>query len=109
MSLYNLPNSTDGIDSIIVNTVTAVPSFIPMFLIFVYFVVLIGGITAQKKRTGSSDFPLWSTMASISTLIISLPLTLTVGIINVPTLAVVVIVTLLSGVWFFMSRNRYEM
>jgi len=108
MSLYNLPNSTTGIDAIIVDTATAVPIFIPMLLMFIFVTVLLGGSTAQRKRTGFSDLPLWSVLASISTLMVSLPLTLVVGIINVLTLSIVVVVTLLCGLWFFTSRNRYE-
>lgn len=108
MSLYNLPNATSGIDAIVVVTATAVPSFIPMFLLFIFMVVLISGTTAQKRRTGSSDFALWTTLASVSTFLVTLPLTLIIGVIPTEIFAVVVVITLMSGVWLFLDKNRFE-
>lgn len=108
MPLYELPNSTKGMDAILVDVSTAVPSFTPMFLFFIFAVVLLGGSTLQRRRTGYSDFPFWSVLASIGTLLIALPLTLIVGAINMQTLGVVIVATLLSGLWFFMSKGRYE-
>ena len=106
--LYEVPNATSGMDTILVGAATTIPSFIPMLLLFVFFLVLIAGTTSQRRRTGSSDFPMWTLMASISTLLITLPLTLTAGIIQIEVLVVVVIVTLMSGLWFFMSKGRGE-
>ena len=60
---YNLPNISGGLDTGISGVITAVPSFAPVFLLFVYLVVLIGGIISQKKRIGSADMPMWSTIA----------------------------------------------
>lgn len=108
MPLYSLPNSTTGVDSILVDTASAVPSFIPMFLLFIYSIILIGGTTSQKQRTGYADFSLWSTLAGVATLIVTLPLTIIQGIVQIEVLAIVVVVTSLSGLWFFMSKGRYE-
>jgi len=108
MPLYNAPNITGGIDDAIVGTAEAVSIFTPMFLFFIFCVVLLGGSISQKKRTGYMDIPLWSTMAGISTLVIALPLSLTAGLIQTETLAVVLTITILSGVWLFFSRSRNE-
>jgi hypothetical protein len=73
--------------------------------------VFIGGTLAQQRRTGTSDFPMWSTMASISTLLIAMPLTLVSGLIgdqSTITLSVVVILTIFSGLWLFLSQSRGE-
>lgn len=108
MPLYNAPNVSSGIDDAIVGTITAVPILTPLILLFVFFVVLLGGATSQKRRNGYMDLPMWCTMAGISTLLIALPMTLTSGIIQIETLAIVVSVTILSGVWLFLSRNKNE-
>lgn len=108
MALYDLPNATTGIDAIIVDTATSIPMIVPMLLLFVFGIVLLGGSSSQKRRTGYSDIPFWSVLASISTLMICLPLTLISDAINIITLSVVVVITLLSGLWYFMNRNRYE-
>lgn len=105
MTLYDLPNLTTGFDEAIVGTVTAVPIFTPMFLFFVFGVVFLGGLVSQKNRTGSSDATLWATIASMATLMISLVLTLTVGLIQLEILAVVVVVTIMSAAWLFFDKK----
>ena len=67
-----------------------------------------GGSINQKRRTGTADMPMWATMAGIGTLLVSLPLTLRTGIINGGTLAIVVVITIFSGLWLFLDRNRNE-
>ena len=108
MALYNIPNISDGFDDFIVLTIAEVPIFTPMFLLFVCGMVLIGGITAQKRRSATVDLPMWVTMASLSTFMIALPLTLLGGLIDVTTLSIVTSVTLASGIWLFLDRNRRE-
>jgi len=114
MALYNIPNASGGLDNFMVDLISeVVPTgltsvFIPMFLFFVFGVVLIGGTTAQKRRSTTVDLPMWFTMASLSTFMVALPLTLRSGLIDITTLSIVVAVTLMSGVWLFFDRNRRE-
>jgi len=105
---YTFPNLSGGIDESLVGTVKAVPSFIPFFLMFVFGVIFIGGVVSQKRRTGTADFPMWATVSSLATFMVSLPLTLVTGIISVPTLATVITITIVSGLWLFLSRGRFE-
>ena len=105
---YTFPNLTEGMDNAIIDTVSAVPSFIPMFLFFVFGVIFIGGSVSQKRRLGTADFPMWATISSLATFMITLPLTLTTGIISLPTLAIVITITIVSGLWLFLSRGRFE-
>jgi hypothetical protein len=79
-----------------------------MLLVFVFCLVFIGGSFSQRRREGQSDFALWSVIASLSTLVVCLPLTLTVGLISLDYLGIVVVITILCGFWFFTSRNRNE-
>lgn len=108
MSLYEMPNLTTGMDSAIVDTMTAVPIFTPMFLLFVFAVVFISGSTSQKRKTGFADMPMWSTIASVSCLMIALALSLVGGMINLITLVVVVVITILSGAWLLLGENNRE-
>lgn len=109
---YILPNTTDGFDTLLVGTASAVPVFVPMLLFFVWCVVFLGGSLAQQRRTGTSDLPIWSTIASISTLMMALPLTLAKGLIGgagqTITLVVVVMMVILSGLWLLLSQSRGE-
>jgi len=108
MALFNIPNISNGVDNFLVDTIAEVPVFTPMFLLFVFGIVLIGGMTSQKRRSGTGDLPMWVTLASLSTFMIALPLTLVGGLINILTLSIVVSVTLMSGIWLFLDRNRRE-
>ncbi|KKL61884.1 hypothetical protein LCGC14_2190850 [marine sediment metagenome] len=113
MSLYNVPdldigNETAGMDTLLIEVMEEVPSFIPALLFFIFMTILLGGSVSQRKRTGSSDTPMWAVIAGISTLMVALPLTLSAGLVDMVTLSVLVVVTIASGFWFFMSRSRSE-
>lgn len=108
MSLYEVPNSTGQIDAIVVETITEIPEITPLLLIFVFCVVAIGGAISQKRRMGYTDLPLWSTIGSIATLMIALPLSIGGGFIQLDVLAIVIVLTIFCGVWFFLGRNRRE-
>jgi len=105
--IYELPNAT-GIDSTLVQTISSVPEFTPLFLVFIFFIVLLGGSARQKARTGSADFPMWSVVASMSTLMIALLMSTITGIIQLDWLIIVVLITILSGLWLFISHRQSE-
>ena len=108
MALYDIPNMTDGFDNALIDIAGSVSVFTPMFLLFVFGVVFIGGATSQKRRTGTVDMPMWSVIASLSTLMVSLPLTLASGLIQIQVLGILVALVLMGGIWLFLSRNRNE-
>lgn len=106
--LFNLPNSTTGLDQITIQTIAAVPGFSTLLLLFVFFVTFLGGISRQKARTGTSDYAMLSTIASLSTLMITLILSAVAGFIDLITLGIVVAITFLSGFWLFLDRKTSE-
>ena len=75
---------------------------------FIFGVIFIGGILSQKRRTGYADVPMWAVTASLGTMTAALPMTLKEGIVNLPTLVILVAITLLSGLWLFLDKNRNE-
>jgi len=108
MTLFDEPNLTGGIDDALISTAQEVPTFPIMILVFVFFTILLGGATAQKKRTGSSDVPMWAVLAGLSTTFLALIMTMGEGIIDLATLGIVIAVTILCGLWFFLSKVRGE-
>jgi len=106
--LYNLPNSTTGLDSIVVDTVKIFPAFVPLILFFVFLVVFIGGITRQKTRTGVADYSTWAIIASIATLLPALLFSINVGYIEYDVLIIVVTLNIMSAVWFFLDRGSSD-
>ena len=71
MSLYQEINLTSGIDDALISLAQNVPVFPIMILIFVFGLVLMGGASAQKKRTGTADIPFWAILSSLSTFMVS--------------------------------------
>jgi len=108
MSIYTQPNLTGGMDEVLIEVVTTVPSFMIGLLVFVFGFVFISGSATQKKQSGYADMPMWAVMASLSTLMVTLILTIKGGLINLETLGIVVALTIFSALWLFLSRGRGE-
>src|SRR3990167_8941391 len=106
--LYELPNSTSGLDAILVDTAEAVPSLMPLLFLFVFFVVALGGIARQKARTGTADYPMWFVIASLSVFMLALITSTTTGLIRLDWLVIIVVITLFSGIWLFLYRRSSE-
>lgn len=106
--LFQQPNLTGGIDDALVTTAQSVPAFPIMILVFVFFIIILGGSFAQKKRIGTADIPMWAVMAGISTTFITLIMTMGTGIIELTTLGIVIAITIASAIWFFLSKTKGE-
>jgi len=106
MTIYQLPAAnTSGLDGMLVETAGAVPSFVPMFLFFIFGIIFITTFKKQKE-TGVGDAPLCSTIASVVTLIVSIMLSARTELMDILTLSIVVAITIFSGIWLFSSRDR---
>lgn len=108
LDLYTLPNSTSGVDTIVVDTMETVPSLAPLILLFIFGVIWIGGMSRQIARTGSTDAAMWCTIASIMTLLATLIMSVSSGFIRIEWLAIVISITIISGVWLFLDRRTSE-
>ena len=106
--LYTQPNLSSGIDEAIASTAQSVPAFPIMILIFVFFIIFLGGAANQKKRIGTADYPFWAALASLTMFFLSLIFTLKAGIIDGVTLGIVVAIAIMCGAWFFLSKTKGE-
>ena len=106
---YAIPSgNTTGIDNMIVDVVTAVPIFVPSLLLFIYFVVFLTGFRKQSERSSTGgDMPLWGTIAGIVTSIVALILSTREGLITLPILVMPIVITIVSAIWLFASKDRY--
>ncbi len=107
--LYDLPNSTAGIDSIILQMTTG--SFywlVPLMLFFTFVLVFMGGVSRQKIKTGTADYSAWAIMASMATLLPALLFSVSAGYIRLDWLIIVLSLNLLSAIWFFLDRKASE-
>jgi len=106
--LYNLPNTTAGADSILIQTQNVFPALTPLILFFTFLVVFLGGVGRQKIRTGSADYSAWAIIASMATLLPALLFSVSAGFIRLDWLIIVVSLNILSAIWFFMDRKISE-
>lgn len=106
--LYALPNTTDGLDTILTETSTAFSGFLPLIFFFVFFVIFLGGISLQKSRTGTADYPMWSVVASLSIFVLALLTSVDSGLIRLEWLVIVTVITIFSAVWLFLDRKISE-
>lgn len=107
--LYSLPNSTEGIDSVVLQMTSGSFSWIvPLMLFFTFMIVFIGGISRQKLKTGTADYSVWAVLASIATLLPALLFSVTAGFIRLDWLVIVVSLNIMSAIWFFLDRKITE-
>jgi len=107
--LYSIPNSTSGLDSIVLQmTEGSFYWLVPMILFFTFMIIFVGGITRQKIKTGTSDYSVWAVLASIATLLPALLFSVTAGFIRLDWLVIVVSLNILSAIWFFLDRKITE-
>jgi hypothetical protein len=100
--LFTFPNSTGGLDGILTGTAD---TLVPLLLVFVFFTVWLGGRWRDSARMGTADYSFWGIIACVCTLLISLALTVKEGLISGTTLGVVVAITILMSVWYFLDRG----
>ena len=106
--IYNLPNETSGIDAIVIQTFELFPWLGALFLMFTFLTVFLGGITRQKIRSGTADYPVWSIIASLSILIIALLFSVSAGFIRLDWLIIVISLNILSAIWLFLDKKSSE-
>ena len=107
--LYALPNSTEGIDSLILQmTQGSFYWIVPVMLFFTFILVFMGGISRQKIKTGTADYSAWAIMASMATLLPALLFSVSAGFIRLDWLIIVVVLNIVSAIWFFLDRNITE-
>lgn len=108
MALYTLPSNNTGIDQIVIDTISVIPIFTPLLLAFVYFIVVLSGISMQVVRTGTADYPMWSTIGGIASTMTALILSVSSGFVNLQWLIVSLTITIFSAVWLFLDKRQSE-
>lgn len=106
--LYNLPNNTTNLDQVLVQTVSAVPGLTPLLMAFVFFVVLLGGSGLEKLRRGTADYAMWSVVASMSMLMVTIMMTVISGIVRLEWFVTAIVITIFCGIWLFLSKRFGE-
>lgn len=104
--LFTMPNSTGGMDEILTQSASSMSGITPLLLLFTFLVVAIGGIWRQSLRTGTADYSMWFVIASLLTFLLALMMSVIEGLIRIEYLVIVVVITIFSGIWFFLDRDN---
>lgn len=105
--LFDFPNGTTP-DVIVPQIASEVTILIPGLLVFVFFVVFLGGISRQRNKGYQPDYPMWGTVAGISTFILSLILGVASGFISLVQTVIILVITFGFGLWLFLDKRPNE-
>lgn len=105
--LFDFPNATTP-DGILVETATTMSSLTPLFLLFLFIFIFMGGVSRQKLRSGTADYPMWAVVGSLGTLMMALILGIKPGLISLEWTVIVAVITIFCGVWLFLDRKINE-
>lgn len=102
---YIFDSNYSTIEGALIDVSTNMPVLFPT-LLFLEFMFILGiGVMSSKKFTGFSNFPMWCSIAGLSTTMSAMFLTSVEGIIPVSILIMCLAVTCGSVLWFFMSER----
>lgn len=107
MPLYDFPNGTTP-DTVVSQLIAEVPVLSSGLLILVFFTVFLGGIARQKAKGQQADYPMWGTVAGISSFLVSLIMGVASGFISLTTTVITLVVTLGFGLWLFLDKRSNE-
>ena len=107
MARYEIPalNGT-GANEILSEVTSAVPIFVPMLLVFIFFVTFIATYRKQRETSTFTDIPLLATISGVITTVVALILSMGTGLIDMLTLTIVIAATIFFGIWLLASRDR---
>ena len=95
-----------GIEGLLLYATDVVPVFIPLALLSLFLIVMFGTFFSQKRITGSSDFLSSFAVAGWFTTIIAFTLSMTVGLINLLTLTICLVVSIIGAILLIISGDR---
>lgn len=105
--LYNFPNGTTP-DVILPQVASQITWLVPGLLFFVFCVIFIGGSSRQKNRGYQADYPMWGTVAGISTFMLSLVFGMVSGFISLWQTVITLVITFAFALWLFLDKRPNE-
>jgi len=99
-------NLSKGVDQFLIYIQDQVPIFVPMMLFAFYIIIALAGFFSEERLKGNGDFPMWLAIAGVVTVGLTFVLNTVEGLINLTTMVIVFTVTVLSAIFFFLSKDR---
>lgn len=109
MPNYNLPtnltNGSTGIEQIFIYESTQIDIFAPALLLLIFSVIVGAGYYAQDRRVGKGNLPMWFATSGVITTFLGIILFLYEGIINLNTLIICIVSTIIFTLWFLYDNT----
>jgi len=96
-----------GIDGMLLYVAEVVPSFIPMLLFSIFSIVLLGTYFSEKRLTGRANFPASLSVAGWLTVVIAVILSTIDNLVNIYTLAICIVVSVIGTLVLLTSEDRF--
>lgn len=95
-----------GIEGLLLYAAEVVPIFIPLALLSLFLIVLFGTFFSMQRVSGKSDFLSSFAVAGWFTTIIAFILSLNVGLVNLLTLTICIVVSVIGAILLITSGDR---
>lgn len=104
--LNDFGNQSEGLHVMFQYVADVVPMFFP-FVLFAFFTIIMSAtFFSQERLRGRGDWASSFAVAGFSTVIAALSLSLVESIINIQTLTVTILISIVGVVWLFMSSKQ---
>ena len=105
---YSLPEftNTTGMEEVLQYGSQQVPFLAPGILFLVYIVILVSGYFAQERKTGAGNFLMWASISGLITTTGAFMLFLYDNLINIQTIMICVVVTIISAFAFLINQRE---
>lgn len=105
---YALPNftNTTGMEEVLQYGSQQVPFLAPGILLMIYIVILVSGYFSQERKTGNGNFLMWASISGLITTTGAFMLFLYDQIVNIQTILVCVVVTIISAFAFLINQRE---
>lgn len=95
-----------GIEGLFTYVAQVVPIFIPLLLFAVFMITMLGSFFSQKRLEGKSDFLSSFAVAAWFTTIIAFVLSLVPNLVNLLTISVCIVTSVISAILLLTSGDR---
>ena len=103
---YTLPSANlTSPDQLLAYTSGQIPILFPLILLFIWVVIALSGYFSQERKLGRSSFAQWGAIASLITTTGAFVLFLIPGVLNIETVSISVVVTIIFGFWFLFDSG----
>lgn len=102
----NITNSSEALVDLVVYISSEVPILAPSILFLIFIVLLGSGYFSEERRKGRGDLAKWFAISGFITATLSIVLFLINGIVNLVTVVIAVVVSMIGTLWLlFTSRD----